>query len=94
VIFNRTPVHTDSAESEVEITLKVSVQEAETHFTKLLITAMGGQEIIITNAGRPIARLVPMTQGRVRRVQGSAKGRVAGDSDSRLPENILAEFES
>jgi len=76
--------------------MQVNVHEAKTHFSKLLVRVREGQEIIIARAGRPVARLVPVMEGPVRRVPGSAKGKIkiAGDFDSVLPEDILAEFES
>ena len=37
----------------------VNVHEAKTHFSKLLGRVMGGEEIIIAKAGKPVARLIP-----------------------------------
>ncbi|MDA8334888.1 MAG: type II toxin-antitoxin system Phd/YefM family antitoxin [Peptococcaceae bacterium] len=76
--------------------LQVNVHEAKTHFSKLLIKAREGQEIVIAKAGRPVARLVPIVEEHVRRTPGSAKGKIviADDFDSPLPETVLAAFES
>ncbi len=48
--------------------------EAKTHLSELLDRAAGGEEIIITKRGKPVARLVPMTEGHdVAAAQAAAK---------------------
>jgi len=73
----------------------VNIHEAKTHLSKLLARVMQGEEIVIARAGKPVARLVPITQHSARRVPGTAKGKItiAPDFDAPLPESILAEFE-
>ncbi len=66
----------------------IGIREAEANFARLLFLAGEGREIIITNAGRPVARLVPMTEGRIRRSRTTVKE--AGP----VMENVLPEFES
>jgi len=39
----------------------VNVHEAKTHFSKLLRRVQGGQAVIIAKAGKPIARIVPLS---------------------------------
>ena len=75
--------------------MQVNVHEAKTHFSKLLASVRNGQEIIIAKAGKPIARLVPIRARRVRRVAGSAKGKIiiSSDFDAPLPESVLEKFE-
>lgn len=75
--------------------LQVNIHEAKTHLSKLLARVREGEEIIIARAGKPIARLVPANARPVRRVPGSAKGRVfvAPDFDAPLPESVLEAFE-
>jgi prevent-host-death family protein len=41
---------------------QVNVHEAKTHLSKLLTRVEAGEEIIISKAGKPIARLVPWNQ--------------------------------
>jgi prevent-host-death family protein len=65
--------------------MQVNVHEAKTHFSKLLASVKNGQEIIIAKAGKPIARLVPIRERRVRRVAGSAKGKMIISSDFDAP---------
>jgi len=38
----------------------VTVHEAKTHLSKLLVRAEAGEEIVIARGKKPIARLVPM----------------------------------
>ena len=75
--------------------MQVNVHEAKTHFSKLLASVRNGQEIIIAKAGKPIARLVPIRERLVRRVAGSAKGKIiiSSDFDAPLPESVLEKFE-
>ena len=75
--------------------LKVNIHEAKTQFSKLLKRVGNGEEIIISKAGKPIARLTPMNDALVKRLPGSAKGEViiAEDFDAPLPESIMTSFE-
>lgn len=75
--------------------VKMNIHEAKTHFSKLLARVGNGEEIIIAKAGKPIARIVPISDKPVERVPGSAKGKiaVAPDFDTPLPANMLKAFE-
>lgn len=72
----------------------VNVHEAKTHFSRLLRRVAAGEEIVIAKAGHPVARLVPVKDGR-RRVLGSDRGKfsVPDDFDAPLTDDLLAEFE-
>jgi prevent-host-death family protein len=72
----------------------VNVYEAKTHLSQLLDRAAAGEEIVIARAGRPVARLVPLSGSPAHpRVPGGWRGRVsmAGDFDD-LPAEISAAF--
>ena len=73
----------------------VNIHQAKTHLSKLLERVRLGEEIIVAKAGKPVARLVPVGAGVVRRVPGSAKGRIVieDDFDAPLPDNLLDAFE-
>ena len=75
--------------------LQVNIHEAKTRLSKLLARVSAGEEVIIARAGKPIARLVPITERPQKRVPGSAKGRVfiSPDFDAPLPESVLEAFE-
>ena len=73
----------------------MNVHEAKTNFSRLLVEVQAGKEIIITRAGRPVAKLVPYDGvGDSRRMPGGWEGRVriADDFDD-LPADVLEAFE-
>lgn len=74
---------------------QVNIHEAKTNLSRLLAQVKEGREIIIAKAGKPIARLVPITDDKPQRYPGSARGKVtiAPDFDAPLPEAILEAFE-
>ena len=73
---------------------EVNVHEAKTHLSRLLMRVEAGEEILISRAGTPVARLVPARRGRGRRKPGRfvGKGRIADDFGAPLPPAVLAEF--
>jgi prevent-host-death family protein len=73
----------------------VNVHEAKTHLSRLLERVSEGEEVVISKAGRPVARLVPAGEKPERRESGSASGRViiGEDFDAPLPEEVLEAFE-
>ncbi len=52
---------------------QVNVHEAKTKLSSLLQAVERGEDVVITNRNRPVARLVPFEQPRRRPVFGSAK---------------------
>ena len=72
----------------------VNVHEAKTHLSRLLERVQAGEEVTIAKAGRPVARLVPITAPG-KRPLGLDRGKVwiADDFDAPLPDDILADFE-
>jgi len=75
--------------------MKVNIHEAKTHFSSLLAKVGKGEEVIISKAGKPIARLIPIEEKPIKRDAGSARGRItiAEDFDAPLPESVLNSFE-
>ena len=71
----------------------VSVHEAKTHLSRLLREIAAGEDVIITRAGRPVARLVPIEE--TWPVFGVDEGRfvVPDDFDDPLDEELLRAFE-
>lgn len=70
------------------------MHEAKTHLSRLLQRVAAGEEIIISRAGKPVAKLVPI-QRETRRVLGRDRGlfEVPGDFDAPLPPEVLEAFE-
>jgi prevent-host-death family protein len=83
------------SQGDIPMAVTMNIHEAKTHFSKLLARVMAGEEIIIAKAGTPVARLVPIIERPVRRMAGSAAGKVAiaPDFDAPLPKDILETFE-
>jgi prevent-host-death family protein len=73
----------------------INLYEAKTSLSQLVERAAAGEEIIIAKAGKPKARLVPLTTPVEPRRPGGWEGKVwvADDFDEPLPAEILAGFE-
>jgi len=75
--------------------MRVNIHEAKTHLSRLLRRVAAGEEVIISRAGKPIARLAAI-EGTPQRRLGQDEGlfEVPDDFDTPLPPEILASFES
>jgi prevent-host-death family protein len=75
--------------------MEVNIHEAKTHLSKLLRRVAAGEDIVISRAGRPIAKIVPFVAPERRRF-GIDRGvfEVTEDFDSPLPAEVVASFES
>jgi len=67
---------------------------ARASLPNLLDRVARGEEIIITRAGKPVAKLIPMQRPRQPRVPGSAKHLITwmADDFNITPEEILRDF--
>jgi prevent-host-death family protein len=67
-----------------------NIHEAKTHFSKLLERVMQGEEVVIAKAGKPVARILPVTTKVAMRVPGIDKGKVTimPDFDEPLEEFV------
>ncbi|HEV2369437.1 MAG TPA: type II toxin-antitoxin system prevent-host-death family antitoxin [Acidimicrobiales bacterium] len=71
----------------------MNIHEAKTHFSKLVAEVEQGREVVITRAGRPVAKLIPYRTPS-RRVPGGWEGRVRIAPDFDEPdEDVVAAFE-
>jgi len=72
-----------------------NIHDAKTNLSRIIERVEHGEEIIISRAGRPVARVIPLA-GRVKRSgRGSLRGKLilAPDWDSHaVNESIAAEF--
>lgn len=75
--------------------MQVTIHQAKTHLSRLLKRVAAGEEIIIANGNRPVARLVGIETEK-RRMIGEDRGlyEIPDDFDDPLPESVLADFES
>ena len=54
----------------------IGVYEAKANFSKLVQRAAAGEEIIVSNAGKPVAKIVAYTPPVKHRAPGRLKGRI------------------
>ena len=75
--------------------MKISnIHEAKSQLSKLIESALAGEEIIIAKAGKPLVRLIPYDEQSQPRIPGGWEGKVfmSDDFDAELPADILAGF--
>ena len=74
----------------------INVHEAKTHLSRLLTRVSAGEEIIISKAGKPVARLSAWREPVLKRKPGLDKGKflVPDDFDAPLPAEVLDDFEA
>ncbi|OGR03812.1 MAG: hypothetical protein A2511_05540 [Deltaproteobacteria bacterium RIFOXYD12_FULL_50_9] len=74
--------------------MRVGIHEAKTNLSKLIPAVLNGEEVIITNAGRPVARLVPFEEKGGQRLLGQYRNTVVmhGDLLEPLPDAVIKEF--
>lgn len=72
-----------------------NLYEAKTSLSRLVDRAANGEEIILSKAGKPLAKLVPYHRATEPRQPGGWEGRmrISEDFDAPLPPEIQAAFE-
>jgi prevent-host-death family protein len=72
----------------------INVHDAKTHLSRILDDVAAGAEVVIAEAGKPVARLVPIEAAPKPKQLGLLQGRirVAEDFNAPLPPERLAEF--
>jgi prevent-host-death family protein len=74
---------------------RVGMHEAKTHLSRLVERVEAGEDVVIQRNGKPVARLVPVTEEprSLASVRGIWRGRLqlAEDFDE-LPQDIAAAF--
>jgi prevent-host-death family protein len=74
-----------------------NIHDAKTHLSRLIERVEHGEEIVISRAGTPVARLVPLARTPRRTGRGSLRGRLVLTEDWDSPatnEQIARDFES
>ena len=75
--------------------MKISnIHQAKSQLSKLIESALAGEEIVIAKAGKPLVRLIPYQENKQPRNPGGWEGKVVmnDDFDDELPANILQGF--
>ncbi|MFQ4141206.1 type II toxin-antitoxin system Phd/YefM family antitoxin [Chlorogloeopsis sp. ULAP02] len=72
----------------------VELPETQAEFAELLHRVLSREEVIISNAGTPVARIVPIKEQSLPRTPRLDKGKVviSPDFDAPLPDEILNDF--
>ena len=71
----------------------VGLFDAKTRLSEIIRDAEAGESTVITRNGEAVARIVPMSVGRVREFGfDDGLGRIAEDFDAPLPADILAAY--
>ena len=72
------------------MTQTVSIDEAQNKLQDLLAHVLAGHEVIITDRGQPVARLVPVAPAKKKRVAGLNRGTIwtSEDFDQPLPDEF------
>jgi prevent-host-death family protein len=73
----------------------INIHEAKTHLSKIIDEVAAGREVIIAKAGKPMARLAPLTEIMRPKKLGLLKGKleVPDDFNKPLDDSELATFE-
>jgi len=74
--------------------MKVGIHEAKTKLSKLIPIVLSGEEVIITKAGHPLVKLVPVQEQVGKRQLGPYKGKIKFHHDllEPLPEEVIVDF--
>ncbi|MFE3142143.1 type II toxin-antitoxin system Phd/YefM family antitoxin [Streptomyces scopuliridis] len=77
----------------MEAARQYNVHEAKTHFSRILEQVATGEEVVISKAGVPVAKVVPLRPEVRRTGRGSLKGRIRINDDfDELPDDIADAF--
>ncbi|WP_093800512.1 type II toxin-antitoxin system Phd/YefM family antitoxin [Streptomyces sp. Wb2n-11] len=69
------------------------IHEAKTHFSRILHQVETGEEVVISRAGEPIAKVVPLRPEVRRTGRGPLRGRIhIPDDFDELPDDIVEAF--
>jgi prevent-host-death family protein len=73
----------------------INIHEAKTHLSRIVDEVAAGSEVIIAKAGKPMARLLPLTGVPRAKKLGLLKGKikVPDDFNAPLSEDEIADFE-
>jgi prevent-host-death family protein len=75
----------------------INISAAKTQLSRLIRRAAAGEEIVITKAGKPVAKLVSLSADapRAKRKLGALAGRlvIPPEFDDPLPDELLDAFE-
>jgi prevent-host-death family protein len=73
----------------------INIHEAKTHLSRIVDEVADGAEVIIAKAGKPMARLSPISSAVRKKKLGLLKGKVKVPDDFNTPvdDEVIAQFE-
>jgi len=71
---------------------QIELEKAKAQIESLLQAALDGEEIVITQNEQPVVRLVPVSNAKLRRRSGSARGLITMSDDFDEPLEDFAEY--
>lgn len=73
----------------------INIHEAKTHLSRIVDEVAAGAEVVIAKAGKPMARLSPISAPAQPKKLGLLKGKikVPDDFNAPLDEEVIADFE-
>lgn len=74
------------------MTIHVNIGEAKTHFSRLAKAALEGEEVIISNAGSPKLRLVPIDEDAAKKARAARRRAAFGRFRGQMPAEALEMF--
>ena len=71
-----------------------NIHEAKSQLSKLIESALAGEEIVIAKAGKPLVKLIPYQEDKQPRTPGGWEGKVvmSDDFDDELSADVLRGF--
>lgn len=66
----------------------IDIRHAKTQLSELIDAVENGQEFILEDAGKPVARLVPITANKIGRTPGTMRGKIKIHDDFDAPLNL------
>ena len=71
----------------------INTHQAKTHLSKILEIVISGKEVYIGKAGKPVAKLVPISKSEKKRQGGQLKGKISISKDfDTLPKEFTSYF--
>lgn len=69
----------------------VGIRELQQNSSKVVARAVAGEEVVVTDRGRPVARLVPLRRSRLEELADAGRLRPATRSVAELPPAVEVE---
>lgn len=77
----------------MEAARQYNVHEAKTHFSRILEQVATGEEVVISKAGEPVAKVTPLRPKVHRTGRGSLQGQIhIPDDFDELPDDLADAF--